>query len=190
MAVELMMSYGNSSFASQSEETAAAEAASGLQSVEKLIRFFSSAQKPAEDYAAVADAAVSKFKRAISLLGGVCPSPNSGEDRGGYSKIYCPTPIQQVPPPDYLHNAAEDSKTISFSYSHESSFINSPPSAAAFHVIGTKPPLSSSCASSGNGISGKCGGRRVDRSSPAGQNGGSGREGEAAGVVWGELKAA
>nr|AKA27904.1 WRKY protein [Salvia miltiorrhiza] len=182
MAVELMMSYGNSSFASQSEETAAAEAASGLQSVEKLIRFFSSAQKPAEDYAAVADAAVSKFKRAISLLGQArtgharfrraptaaassCSSPNTGEDRGGYSKIYCPTPIQQVPPPDYLHKAAEDSKTISFSYSHESSFINSPPSAAAFHVIGTKPPLSSSssfkrsCASSGNGISGKCGGR-------------------------------
>ncbi|KAH6803912.1 hypothetical protein C2S51_032159 [Perilla frutescens var. frutescens] len=178
MAVELMTSYRNNSFVSSSEENAAAEAASGLQSVEKLIRLLSSQNqkqlpfspdggKPAEaDYHAVADVAVNKFKKVISLLGRTrtgharfrrapvtnnspalsSSSPNSvlhnsvaepvrPEDRS-YAKIYCPTPIQQVAPPDYRHKVVESfndsaSKTISFtSYStpvisRANSFISS-----------------------------------------------------------------
>ncbi|KAL7101423.1 hypothetical protein ACP275_08G052700 [Erythranthe tilingii] len=214
MAVELMMNYRNSSFVSQSsseEKAAAAEASSGLQSVEKLIRLFSSSSTSSHhqtveaaemDYAAVADAAVSKFKRAISLLGPArtgharfrrapvsaaatsppassSSSPNSDEpETHGYcnnnTKIYCPTPIQQIPPPDYHLNNKEysGSKTISFSYSPAISRVNSfvssltgadsenklqlqvhPSASSAFQIISSnnnnnnsaaKPPLSSS----------------------------------------------
>lgn len=200
MAVELMMNYRNNSFISPSEENAAEEAASGLHSVEKLIRLFSSQNQKAEtDYVAVADVAVNKFKKVISLLGRTrtgharfrraplttnspassSSSPNSvlaanpaPPEDGSFAKIYCPTPIQQVPPPDYklLDNILKDSasKTISFSYSRANSFISSltgadaeskqpPSSSAAFQIIGAsslshhqvstsagKPPLSSS----------------------------------------------
>ncbi|XP_051127388.1 probable WRKY transcription factor 15 isoform X2 [Andrographis paniculata] len=184
MAVELIMggAYTNGSFAS--EANVAQEAASGLQSVEKLIRLFSSHQKKDGgddeiqdsgrreieklDYVAVADTAVSKFKRVISLLGrtrtgharfrrgpvsvslSLSPdlsstSPNSvlppstaaataeqkrAEGLGG-AKVYCPTPIQQVAPPDYhqklLENLKESAgaKTINFSYSPVISRANS-----------------------------------------------------------------
>ncbi|XP_075482662.1 putative WRKY transcription factor 15 isoform X1 [Primulina tabacum] len=164
MAVELMMNYRNSGFISQSEEYAEKEAASGLQSVEKLLNLFTSEQdrNPNEmemDYAAVADVAVSKFKRVISILGRTrtgharfrrAPltssstaaydpdsSPNSvliphmvtenpRAEAQSYAKVYCPTPIQQVSPPEYHHvlkkNVVENgkesgSKTISFSHS-------------------------------------------------------------------------
>ncbi|KAI3451990.1 hypothetical protein Pfo_008655 [Paulownia fortunei] len=222
MAVELMMNYRNNSFVSQSEENAAEEAASGLQSVETLIRLFSSQQQKQNqlssssdegklksaggmemDYVAVADVAVNKFKKVISLLGRTrtgharfrrapvttspvssSSSPNSvlpniitelpRTEAHSYAKIYCPTPIQQVPPPDYHHKLVENfkesgSKTISFSYSpvisRANSFISSltggdteskqqqPSSSSAFQIISNlsqvsnsagKPPLSSS----------------------------------------------
>ncbi|PIN01980.1 hypothetical protein CDL12_25509 [Handroanthus impetiginosus] len=235
MAVELMMNqnYRNNSFISQSEQNVAQEANSGLQSVEKLIRLFSSKQQKETqlssssdddagepksatemetDYVAVAEVAVNKFKKVISLLGRTrsgharfrrapvstspvssSSSPNSvlpniitelpREEAHDYStKIYCPTPIQQVPPPDYVKESG--SKTISFSYSpvmsRANSFISSltggdtetkPSSSSAFQIIGNlsnsaaKPPLSSSssfkirkCSSSENAVSGKCSG--------------------------------
>ncbi|XP_057794438.1 probable WRKY transcription factor 7 [Salvia miltiorrhiza] len=74
MAVELMRGYN---FTAKMEENAAQEAAAaGLQSVEKLIRLLSHShqqnqQEPsssAADYQAVADVAVDKFKKFISLL--------------------------------------------------------------------------------------------------------------------------
>ncbi|KAF2295344.1 hypothetical protein GH714_032618 [Hevea brasiliensis] len=86
MAVELMMAYRNDGFAAKVEENAVQEAASGLESVNKLIRLLShqnqenlqsSSSSPSSrpsvdigmDCKAVADVAVSKFKRVISLLG-------------------------------------------------------------------------------------------------------------------------
>ncbi|KAK6116207.1 hypothetical protein DH2020_050003 [Rehmannia glutinosa] len=219
MAVELMMNYrNNNSFVSQSEKTAAEEASSGLQSVEQLIRLFSSQQqkqnqlpdngKPKSaaveteniDYVAVADLAVNKFKKVISLLGRTrtgharfrrgpvltnspdlssSSSPNSvipnvitekskiplAEGNYNYEKvIYCPTPIQQVPPQDYHHKLVENlresgSKTISFSYSppisRANSFISSltggdteickPSSSSAFHqIVGNLSQVSNS----------------------------------------------
>ncbi|KZV39736.1 WRKY DNA-binding protein 7 isoform 1 [Dorcoceras hygrometricum] len=160
MAVELMVNYRSNSFITQSEEYAEKEAASGLQSVEKLMKLFSSEQdrNPDEDYAAVADVAVSKFKRVVSLLGrtrtgharfrraplsssssssSAAYNPDSTSnsvliplmamenhraEAQSYDKVYCPTPIQQVPSPDYHHVVKKDgvesgSKTINFSYS-------------------------------------------------------------------------
>ncbi|KAL2455815.1 putative WRKY transcription factor 7 [Abeliophyllum distichum] len=193
MAVELMMNHRN--FVSQSEENAVQEAASGLQSVEKLIRLFSSqkkhnhlseekvAKEMETDYVAVADMAVNKFKKAISLMGrtrtgharfrrapvvssssspSLPPNPLREESTGESldTKIYCPTPIQQVPPLDYPYNHHQvgvpivienmkelGSKTISFSYSpvisRANSFISSltgdtdskqPSSSSAFQI--------------------------------------------------------
>ncbi|XP_073151737.1 probable WRKY transcription factor 15 [Henckelia pumila] len=208
MAVELMMNY--SSFVSQSsEEYAEKEAASGLQSVEKLLNLFKSEPDEMEmDYAAVADVAVNKFKRAISLLGRTrtgharfrrapltttCnpdSSPNSvvmenypRAEAQSYAKLVysCPTPIQQVPPPDLYvlktNGKQSGSKTTSFSYSPMVSFISSlaggdlaqtkpqqTSSSSALHMISSlsKPPLSScssfkrKCTSSENAASGKC----------------------------------
>ncbi|KAG8384345.1 hypothetical protein BUALT_Bualt04G0108500 [Buddleja alternifolia] len=235
MAVELMMNYRNDSFI---EQNAAQEAASGLQSVEKLIRLFSnsqhnksqnhdfqeeklkSAMEMETDYVAVADSAVNKFKRVISLLGRTrtgharfrrgpvsndsssppdsSSSPNSvipnliteqNQTDNYYTKIYCPTPIQQVPHPDYHHtnNFNESgSKTISFTYSpapvissltggdleskiqHASSFQLISNLSQVSNSAG-KPPLSTSssfkrkCTSSENAVSGKCSGGSSSR---------------------------
>lgn len=65
MAVDLIMS-------TTTEHNAVQEAASGLESVQKLIRLLShqqSQQVAPDEYQAVADMAVNKFKRVISLLG-------------------------------------------------------------------------------------------------------------------------
>ncbi|XAR61920.1 hypothetical protein NMG60_11016471 [Bertholletia excelsa] len=139
MAVELM-SYRSDSFGAKVEENAAKEAANaGLQSVEKLIRMFShqthheQSHKPSSigsaegqmDYRAVADVAVNKFKKFISLIDRTrtgharfrrAPvSPQNQEPKTHESesfnhhqsveqkhvsvpKLYCPTPIQRLPP--------------------------------------------------------------------------------------------
>ncbi|RVX00018.1 putative WRKY transcription factor 7 [Vitis vinifera] len=78
MAVELMMGYANDSFAAKMEDNALQEAASaGIQSVEKLVKLLSQCQQQKQtttsleidiDCTAVADMAVTKFKRVISLL--------------------------------------------------------------------------------------------------------------------------
>ncbi|KAJ6733159.1 hypothetical protein OIU74_005007 [Salix koriyanagi] len=132
MAVELMMGYRNDSFVitSKMEENAVQEAASGLESVNKLIRLLSQ-QNPHQsststsrtsmdmeiDCKAVADVAVSKFKKVISLLGRnrtgharFRRAPNSTppidqrqelsyQVPEANSKVYYALPIQQVPPP-------------------------------------------------------------------------------------------
>ncbi|XP_044463823.1 probable WRKY transcription factor 15 [Mangifera indica] len=154
MAVQLMMGFSNDGFASKMvEETAVREAASGLESVEKLIKLLSqqnqdnfghqssSSPKPAmdfdKDYKAVADVAVSKFKRVISLLGrtrtgharfrrapvaSASASPTqlnlnnqeSSKNQGGVeSKVYYATPIQQFPPfPPHHHHQHEFSSLV------------------------------------------------------------------------------
>jgi len=149
------MGYRNDTFA---EENAVREAASGLESVEKLIRLLSHAQlqqqqqlqqqsQPSNskssmeiesDYGAVADVAVSKFKKVISLLGRtrtgharfrrapVPPQPPSEP------RFYRATPLQQIPPPTehpfipkngLIETKDSSSKTINFSYSN--SFVSS-----------------------------------------------------------------
>lgn len=137
MAVELMPGFN---FSSKMEVSAAQEAAAaGLQSVEKLMRLLShshqqnfpeqpsSAADPstAADYRVVADVAVDKFKKFISLLdrtprtgharfrrgpvsntsppqqktepGSSSRTPKT-EDNAPGSRIYCPTPVQRLPP--------------------------------------------------------------------------------------------
>lgn len=197
-------------FVSQSEQNAVQEAASGLQSVEKLIRLFSSQNKQNHlseekigmdmetDYVAVTDVAVNKFKKAISLMGrtrtgharfrrapvvssfsssssSLPPIPNPPlREESLDTKVYCPTPIQQVPASDFPYNHHQvgipivkenmkefGSKTITFSYSpvisRANSFISSLTgdtdskqlsSSSAFQISNLssagKPPLSSS----------------------------------------------
>lgn len=82
MAVELMMGYGVDGFGAKMEESDVKEAASaGIQSVEKFLRLISQQQgqyqqqvssssetAAATEYGSVADVAVNKFKKVISLL--------------------------------------------------------------------------------------------------------------------------
>ena len=198
MAVELMTGYGSDSFTAKVEENAVQEAASGLESVEKLIRLLSQSQQQFQsssstskssmeiemDCRAVADVAVSKFKRVISLLGRTRtgharfrraplarPSNQIPDIQPSEPKVYCATPLQQIPPTHIDHpllpkngviERKDSSKTINFSYS-TNSFISSltgdtdikqPSSsspATAFQITNLsqvssagKPPLSSS----------------------------------------------
>lgn len=178
MAVELMMGFSNDGFASKMvEETAVKEAASGLESVEKLIKLLSQQQqqhnqdkfshhsassstpspKPTmdldKDYKAVADVAVSKFKRVISLLGRTRtgharfrrapvataspPPPNlnnqeSSQNQGGVeAKVYYATPIQQFPPlPPHHHHHNHHHHHPHHLHHHEFSSLVVPKSAA------------------------------------------------------------
>ncbi|PKI33375.1 hypothetical protein CRG98_046241, partial [Punica granatum] len=132
MAVELMLGcYRPESFTAKIEETAVKEAASGLESVGELITLLSSqsqqqthavldssapaSKSPTDietDCRAVADAAVSKFKKVISLLGrtrtgharfrrGPIAAANKGLNsitEATNKVIYYATPIQQFPP--------------------------------------------------------------------------------------------
>lgn len=221
MAVELMMDYRSTrnnnntnciNFVAKLEEKSVVqEAASGLESVEKLIRLLSQSQsqqiqqqnKSPMEIEMVADAAVTKFKKVISLLdrnrtgharfrraplannNSRLPS-NSSKDFVD-TKVYSPTPIQQVPLITYDHFNPLVPKTISFSYSPEMSRTNSfnissltgeteskqhSSSNSAFQMTNLssqvsnsagKPPLSSSslkrkCSLSENAVSGKCSG--------------------------------
>ncbi|XP_057745846.1 probable WRKY transcription factor 15 [Arachis stenosperma] len=137
MAVELMMGgYRNDNSSSggfatsKAEENAVQEAASGLESVEKLIRLLSQTQHQhfngssssavnsdatlsiERDCKAVADVAVSKFKRVISLLGRTrtgharfrrgplhAPSQSQTEPFSQEHRVFHATPLQQIPPP-------------------------------------------------------------------------------------------
>ncbi|KAJ7952823.1 WRKY transcription factor [Quillaja saponaria] len=166
MAVELIMNYRNDNFIAKVEENAVQEAASGLESIEKLIRLLSQSQQQFQsssssmssmeidmDCKAVADVAVSKFKKVISLLGRtrtgharfrrapLASSVNQNpEFQTSEPRVYYATPIQQIPP---NHNQTQtdhpslipknrvierkdSSKTINFSYSSAgNSFISS-----------------------------------------------------------------
>ncbi|KAL5987757.1 WRKY transcription factor 15 [Asimina triloba] len=143
MAVELVMGFPGDGFPTKTEENAVEEAASaGIQSMERLLRLLSQSQQQQQqiqaasdassraagqqtemDYTAAADAAVTKFRKVISLLGRTrtgharfrrapMPSPPQMEDtqerfraeerdmeRQEFPKVYCPTPIQRLPPP-------------------------------------------------------------------------------------------
>ncbi|KAK6115932.1 hypothetical protein DH2020_008201 [Rehmannia glutinosa] len=214
MAVELMPGFA---FTSKMEAAAAQEAAAaGLQSVEKLIRLLSQThqqnfqeQPPsaaaAADYQAVADVAVNKFKKFISLLdrsprtgharfrrgpvskiepvGPSAQTPKTEETAPG-SRIYCPTPVQRLPPLPVPHGhqkngsieRKETSTTINFA-SPATSFLSSltgdtdslqPSMSSGFQITNLsqvssvgRPPLSTSsfkrkCSSMDDG-NGKCG---------------------------------
>lgn len=141
MAVELMLGYRTDSFNSKMEQIAVKEAASGLESVEKLMKLLSHSQHlgsssslasksdvaMSTDYKAVADAAVSKFRKVISLLGRtrtgharfrrgpLTPNPRP-ENPIQEEKIYYATPIQQIPPPrSERRDPASCPTTINFS---------------------------------------------------------------------------
>ncbi|XVF17632.1 hypothetical protein REPUB_Repub10bG0139900 [Reevesia pubescens] len=212
MAMELMMSsYRNSgnSFTAKMEENAVQEAASGFESVEKLIRLLSQTQQKEQQQntnginlekfqssspistrssldfemncKAAADVAVSKFKKVISLLGRTrigharfrkapVPPPAANTtvnqnqaNQEQETKVYCATPIQQIPPPvttyhphphhhDFLTvknsgglERKDSSTTLNFSYSSAgNSFMSSltgdtdsklqPSSSSAFQI--------------------------------------------------------
>lgn len=146
MAVDFM-GYRNSSFSAKLEENAVQEAASGLESVEKLIRLLSQAQQNQHqdkypsmvmdmDCRAVADVAVSKFKKVISLLGRTrtgharfrrapltltsgssSSSQNQAQTQETFvkqaplesTKVYHAMPIQQIPPPLHHHSTVLES---------------------------------------------------------------------------------
>ncbi|KAL2498229.1 putative WRKY transcription factor 7 [Abeliophyllum distichum] len=239
MAVELMPGYRTATdFTSKMEEHAAQEAAAaGLQSVEKLIRLISQSQnqqnfqespsKPINtEYQAVADVAVNKFKKFISLLDhnrtgharfrrGPVTNSNSNQQKiekvsdseplgilqnqptipqnvcevreknSPPGRIYCPTPIQRLPPLPHHHQLArngsierkESSTTINFA-SPANSFMSSltgdteslqPSMSSGFQITNLsqvssagRPPLSTSSfkrkCSSMDDATAKCGG--------------------------------
>ncbi|PHT63237.1 hypothetical protein T459_32952 [Capsicum annuum] len=128
--------YRPNNFSSKMEENSVQEAAAaGLQSVEKLIRLLSQSQQQQQqnhqqqtnfqnsssnDYQVVADVAVNKFKKFISLLDKnrtgharfrrAKPQQNkqqmeeSEKQQSSATKIYCPTPIQRLPPLPHNHH--------------------------------------------------------------------------------------
>ncbi|XP_022148532.1 probable WRKY transcription factor 15 [Momordica charantia] len=179
MAVELLLGCTTTATAAM-EDTAVQEAASGLETLKKLIKCLSHSS-PEMECEAVANAAVSHFKKVISLLGRPAttrtgharfrrapldssppppPPPPSNSD----SKVYYATPIQQIPPPERLDSAT----TINFSYSsaadHHHHYPPPQPSSGSFQITDlsrvssvSKPPLKRKCASE-NPASGKCGG--------------------------------
>ncbi|CAL1372107.1 unnamed protein product [Linum trigynum] len=129
MAIELMMNYGgsssNASFVTKMEESAVQEAASGLESVNKLIRLLSQQQQQTQDQnhrrsspsssasadpapavdietdcRTVADAAVSKFRKVISLLG----STRTGHARFRRAPVSAASPSTELIPANLNHH--------------------------------------------------------------------------------------
>lgn len=209
MAVELMPGFRNDSFTSKMEDNAVQEAATaGLQSVEKLIRLLSQSQTQSQlqiypdpssksssssttEYQAVADAAVNKFKKFISLLdrtrtgharfrrGPVTnpplqePQQKTQKNRPvspplsqpatnlihpveedkvkSSSRIYCPTPIQGLPP--LPHNHHQLVKNASMERKESSTTINfaaaSPVNSFMSSLTGDTESLQPSMTSSG-----------------------------------------
>ncbi|KAL6227394.1 hypothetical protein ACLB2K_001352 [Fragaria x ananassa] len=154
MAVDFM-GYRNFSSAKLEENAVVQEAASGLESVEKLIRLLSSSQQKQDsnnnnkyhhsmdmDCTAVADAAVSKFKKVISLLGRTRTgharfrrAPLGPTHDSSSTRVYHATPIQQIPPPPpavvmhHMEQGTKDSSTTinfsSYSSAATTSFMSS-----------------------------------------------------------------
>ena len=192
MAVDFM-GYRSEKFSAKLEESAVQEAASGLESVEKLIRLLSQTQPSNSnniinsvnhhhhhhhhhqrekypsmeiemDCKAVADVAVSKFRRVISLLGRTRtgharfrrgPLPQTQEKPSSETKVYYATPIQQIPPPHLGENAVlipksavierKDSSSTTINFSSYSSAATSFISTLTGETDGTtKQPSSSS----------------------------------------------
>ncbi|CAL5187854.1 unnamed protein product [Lathyrus oleraceus] len=174
MTVQLMMEYySNHTLTNKFQENdAVEEAASGLQTIEKLIKLLSPPQscssnaKPSsmESVETIADVAVSKFKNVISLL-------SRNRTRTGHARfrraplpsetiVYRATPLQQIPPLVPTSEAVEKNRIIDFSYSSANSFMSSLTGDAVFSSLGK--PCVSSCSlkrkcGSDNFGSGKCG---------------------------------
>lgn len=203
MAVELMMNYINTtcnSFMMRNleEKAAVQEAASGVENVEKLIKLLSKSQShftscPNQDKSTpmeietVANAAVTKFKKVISLLGRsttgharfrrapIASSSSLSEHfKKNYvdTKVYCPTPVQQLPPIAYNNQLCQDGvvekqESINFSYAPEicpsnSINISTLTGETESKHISNLSQLSSfkikKCLSSKNGLSSRCSG--------------------------------
>ncbi|CAN1128643.1 Probable WRKY transcription factor 15 [Linum perenne] len=179
--VELMM---NTNFVTQMEDTAVQEAASGLESVNQLIRLLSqhktqdqhniSHSSPSvnmeTDCRAVADVALSKFRKVISLLGRTrtgharyrrAPVPVTPTNLNQQiqneicprqireSKVYYATPIQQIPPSPHdfgLDRKDLSTATINFS-SYSSAGNTSFVSTLTGETNGKQQPSSSSSSS-------------------------------------------
>ncbi|XP_068654526.1 probable WRKY transcription factor 7 [Aristolochia californica] len=184
MAVDLMMgSFRSGNPTAGMEENAVQEAATaGIQSMEKLLRLLSQ-QTTTDAMVAGEMDTVAKFKRMISLLGrtrtgharfrrGPLPFPQvdepiQGVEQGGMPrqtpcKVYCPTPIQRIPPPT---PAPFTSPPLSAANSHVSS-LTGDTEESDFQIVNLstgRPPLSSSllrrkCSSKSEDFSVKCGG--------------------------------
>ncbi|KAF3776787.1 putative WRKY transcription factor 7 [Nymphaea thermarum] len=167
MAVETMPYLSDLPAAVDMEDLAVREAAAaGLKSVEQLVRFISEKQQspaaPMEmDCGAVANLAVARFKKVISLLGRTgharfrrappsCAASCSSSPTSSGSpplpnppKVYCPKPMHLPPPPSSSHRHAQ-------SFSITSSFSKEPLVSKEKHPLlprptaSGRPPLSSS----------------------------------------------
>nr|WPA89359.1 WRKY43 [Kandelia obovata] len=171
MAVKLVMGYRNDVLLAKMEESAVQEAASGLKSVNQLIRLLSqqdqeknnqpsagSSMDIGMDCKAVADVAVSKFKKVISLLGRtrtgharfrrapVVPANNTTRTTPPVKKsqenqildapkVYNATPIQQIPPPaavNFAYSSAGESLLSSLTDDTDNN--KQPSSSSAFPI--------------------------------------------------------
>lgn len=177
MTVQLIMEYyTNHTLPNKFQETdAVEEAASGLQTIEKLIKLLSPPQscspnaEPSsmDSVETVANMAVSKFKNVVSLL-------SRNRTRTGHARfrraplpsetiVYRATPLQQIPPLiGPINEAVEKNKIIDFSYSSANSFMSSLTGDAVHVSSSLRKPCVSSCSlkrkcESENFGSGKCG---------------------------------
>ncbi|XP_068657477.1 probable WRKY transcription factor 7 [Aristolochia californica] len=186
MAVDLMMGgcrSGNQT-AGMEESVVQEAATAGIQSMEKLLRLLSQ-QTTLDAMVAMEMDTVTKFKKMISLLGrtrtgharfrrGPLASHEVNEplqeaEEGGMPrqmpcKVYCPTPIQRIPPPKEMPPAFT-SPPLSAANSHVSS-LTGDTEESAFQIVNLstgRPPLLSSslkrkCSSKSEDFSAKCGG--------------------------------
>ncbi|KAK4360646.1 hypothetical protein RND71_019598 [Anisodus tanguticus] len=194
MAVELMMNYINTTRNNMMTNLEENPVVQEAESVEKFIKLLSQGNLPSFlkqeksieiEADADADAAVTKFKKVISLLGRtrtgharfrrapITASPPPHPDYYGDTKVYCPTPIQQHPP--FTYNPKDGvvakqelvTKTVNFSeICRSNSFNIGETESKAFQISNisqvsssVKPPFKiTKCTSSENGLSGKCSG--------------------------------
>ncbi|KAL5099230.1 hypothetical protein RYX36_003557 [Vicia faba] len=177
MTVQLIMEYySNHTLSNKYQENdAVEEAASGLETIEKLKKLLSPQTQSCssnaklssmESVETIADFAVSKFKNVISLL-------SRNRTRSGHARfrraplpsetiVYRATPLQQIPPLVPTNEAVEKNKIIDFSYASANSFMSSLTGDAVHVSSSLGKPCVSSCSlkrkcDSENFGSGKCG---------------------------------
>lgn len=191
MAVELLSGFTNapqlSSRSPMDQDSAVQEAASGLDTLKKLVTLLSHSPPSNldSDCQAVANAAVSHFRKAISLLGRSSRTGHARFRRAPLdsSKIYNATPIQQIPPPSL--DRLDSATTINFSYSTAptSSFLTSlpasdseiklqhQPSSSSFQITDLSR-VSSVVSKPSSGLKRKCGSENLGSGKCAGSSGG------------------